>query len=469
MKIMMRLFVLVLVSAGLIFVSSCEKQELQDTGKGQISFSVTADEDGNLLKSAEEDTTVNTWYGAIVTVLDENEEPVMEDELIPMYKWGHGFVTEKVEIKTGKYLLTKFVIVNPAGEVIFAAPMKGSDMAYLVNRPLPMNFEIAPEETTTVRPEVLVVDETPPEQFGYVVFHPEIVRILTFYIAVCADDPMIFSPTCYTSAKLTVINTDNSWHHSFKLEPIVNKVLIRGGSPSYHLIVRKEGYPEKSIWVDAKKLASTTPERPLIIKLGEGPVQTVRIKPDAEKGKDAMIKDIQPKENFGRHPYFEATYASDGMLTVMARKYSLIDFNPRRHLPKSARVVRATLLLWYELPVPWEVDSVSAARSDYKVGTVLKRIVESWEEHEVCWATQPKTTDQNAVYIPPFTKNANMIKVDVTQLVLDRFKEGGYGMFFSLAELSPADIYFPGMRFASSDHKDRRMHPEMVIDYVLPR
>lgn len=469
MKTLMRIFLISLVSCGLILVSSCEKQDLPDTGKGRVSFSVAADEEGSLLKSAEEDTTVNAWYGAIVTLLDENGKPVMEDELIPMYRWGHGFMTEKVELKTGGYTLAKFVIVSPAGEVLFAAPLEGSDLAYLVNRPLPMNFKIEPEETTTVSPEVLVVDQTPPEEFGYVVFYPDIVRILTFYVAVCADDPMVFSPTCYTAAKLTVINAGHTWQHSFELEPIVNKVLIRGGSPSYHLIVRKEGYPEKSLWVDAKLLASTTPERPLIIKLGVGPVQTVRIKPGPERGKDAMIKDIQPKVNFGKHPYFEATYASDGMLTVMARKHSLIDFMPRQHLPKSAKVVDATLVLWYDLPIPWELDSMYMHRSDIRIGTVLKRIVEPWEEHEVTWATQPKTTDQNAVYLPPFIRNTNMIQVDVTRLVLDQLKEGGYGMYFCLADPGPAEVYFPGMRFASSDYKEPKMHPELVINYVLPQ
>jgi hypothetical protein len=71
---------------------------------------------------------------------------------VPIYTFGTGFVSEKVEIRTGEFKLTKFMVINPSGAVVYAAPMAGSPLAYLSTKPLPMNFSILSDQVTTVLP-----------------------------------------------------------------------------------------------------------------------------------------------------------------------------------------------------------------------------------------------------------------------------------------------------------------------------
>jgi hypothetical protein len=40
---------------------------------------------------------------------------VFSDKLVPLYTFGTGFVSEKLEIKTGEFKLTKFMVINPSG------------------------------------------------------------------------------------------------------------------------------------------------------------------------------------------------------------------------------------------------------------------------------------------------------------------------------------------------------------------
>jgi len=238
------IMVLVLAASGFL---GCEKKNPGQDLSGSLElFLSTSDLDGSVLKSADNDTLNVSRYHALLTVIGEDSLPVLEDELLPLYKFGEGFFSEKIELKAGHYMLTKFMIVNPEGDVIYAAPLEGSPKAYLVKDPLPVGFRIKPEETTRLQPEVLPVHGEPPSEFGYTSFGFSVVKPLPFYILVMIDDPMIMAPVILTDAKLSVYHPDG-WHYDFKLEARVNKVVIRGGAEYYKMIVVKEGYEPKQM------------------------------------------------------------------------------------------------------------------------------------------------------------------------------------------------------------------------------
>ena len=131
-----------------------------------------------------------------------------------------------------------------------------------------------------------------------------------------------------------------------------------------------------------------------------------------------MITDLDPGENFGKHPYFAATFLSEDVLAVMRTTRSLVRFS-LTGLPKSARIERVILTLFYDLPVPWDCypcDSIrylgDPSTGEFAwFGAVLQQVVEPWEEHEVTWEKQPGTIEANQVYISPFVKNANLLSV----------------------------------------------------------
>ena len=182
-----------------------------------------------------------------------------------------------------------------------------------------------------------------------------------------------------------------------------------------------------------------------------------------------MISNLDPDKNFGDHPYFEATFMSEPILTVMRENRSLIRFS-LNELPKSAQINKVTLTLHYDTPVPWDsimpFDTLMDANGFAWYGAVLQQIVEPWDEHEVTWNNQPKTVEDNQVYLSPFIKNANFIEIDVTRLFLPGpdGTTSNYGMLF---KLSPSP-QFPGFRFASSDYTEPAMRPLLKVYYTLP-
>ena len=471
MKTLARSVYLLLIFLGMAGLSSCEKNPA-GAGKGEATFSVSVPD--QTLKSAMTDSNEVRSYHVLVSVEDLNGKEVLDNELIPLYQFGNGFISEKVKLETGKYLLTRFLVIDPSGKVVYAAPKKGSPRAYLVKEPLPIPFSIRKEHVTTVTPEVLPVGNSNPEEFGYVNFGVEVVRPLHFFTICYLDNPEVMAPTRPTNALLTVYDA-TGWHYTFKLRPRVNHLVIRGGSDVYTFVLEKKGYKTQKMEFTALELEATTPNEPLVLTIpwGGQEYKKLVLQPGPEKGKDAMITDLDPGKNFGDHKYFETTYLPDSLLDCMRTTRSLIWFD-LNDLPKSAVIHRVILRLFYDAPVPWDstvfvADTTQVTPACPWYGGVLQRITEPWDEHKVTWKTQPKTSTVDQVYISPFrpyVANTNFINVDVTPLFMptDECDCGpNHGMLFRLWP----EEKFPGFRFASSDYPVPGMRPELIILYTL--
>ncbi len=471
MKTLLRSIQFLLIFGSLLFIASCEQNGSGPETKGTAEFSIDIEDEINQLKSGDEDSTALTSYHLLVSIEDMDGNPVLSDELIPVYLFGNGFISENIELLTGDYQLTKFMVINPEGSVILATPKKGSPLAYLVNNPLPLNFGINAKQVTNIRPEVLPVKQYPPDQFGYVNFGIQIVRPLHFYALCILDNPLIMAPTRFTEAELTVYGANN-WHYTFKLEAKINHLIIRGGSNVYFFVLKKEGFPPQKLKFTARELIATSPDNPLILKIPWYSIYNkLVLQPGPDDGKDAMISNLDPDTNFGDHKYFEATFMSESPLTVMRSNRSLISFD-RNAIPKSAQIKHVSLRLFYERPIAWDTVVYSTAMEPYNTGliwygAVLQKIVEPWEEHEVTWDKQPASVTNNQVYISPFIRNVNFIDVNVTRLFAysdDISVAANYGMLF---KLFPTEI-FKGFRFASSDYEKEDMRPRLTIYYSLP-
>ena len=466
MKTISKFLMLILSLPAISGLFSCEKSAF-DKGKGTAEFSVALPDDGS--KSALSSDSGNVAYQIMVSIEDMEGTVIMSDSLIPLYIFGAGYVSENIKLKTGQYKLTKFMIINPAGEVVFASPVEGSELAYLVNDPLPILFSINSGIVTRIVPEVLYVGSHTPGEFGYAGFGMQIIKPLHFYTACVLENQTGITPSQYTTAKLTV-HAPDGWHYSFKLEASVNHLIIRGGYSLYTFLVEKEGYSPQKYQFTQRELLATSATNPLLLKIGAGgELRLLVLQPGPDAGKDAMISNLEPDKNFGDHKYFEATYLSEPVLTVMRSNRSLIWFNLSA-LPKSAVIRKVVLHLRFDIPVPFDpavFPVITDPVSPVWCGAVLQRITETWEENKVTWNTQPKTDPTNQVYISPFLKNANFLDVDVTRLYVSTstFPEGARtnGMLF---KLWPTEK-FPGFRFTSSDYSEPTMRPKLSIYYTI--
>jgi len=449
--------------------SSCEKNS--DTSKGTAKFSIASIEESNQLKSAWADTDLVSYH-LLVSVEDSDGSAVLTDHLVPVYLFGPGYISDELEMNEGDYRLTEFMLIDPSGTVIAATPIEGSPLAYLVNNPLPLEFSIRAGTATLVSPELLAVGSHTPGDFGYISFGGQIIKPLDFYTICIIDNPLSMAPfQPPVTAELTVF-AGNEWRYRFRLEPSVNHLIIRGGYEYYTFLLEKEGYPPQKFEFTARELRATTETSPLVLKIpyDSNLWKVLVLQPGPVDGKDAMITNLNPRENFGDHKYFEATYISEPVLTVMRSNESLISFD-RNTMPNSATIKRVILNLWYDLPLVWDstIFYPDGGTGREWCGGVLQKIIEPWEEDKVTWNEQPKTTEANQVYISPFVLNTNMITVDVTRLFVqdpatDAVDIRGYGMFL---KLWPRE-WVPGFRFASSDYPEARMRPKLTVYYTLP-
>lgn len=505
--------VIIIIIAG-IFLNACEKISEDNTGKGKLELSLNILSEEGGLKSVSTDTITSTeitgdapifdhttppsydttlivsTHHILISVLNENGTAVLDDELIPLFNFGGSFISKKLELQAGKYSISKFMVIDPEGKVIFAAPVEGSPKSYLVNKPLPLPFTIVSGSVTRVIPEVLPVMNVEPEEFGYAAFSFQVVKALTFYVMAIIDNDTLIpeneiteipSPIFSFKAKLTVYAPDNNWKHSFDLNPIVNKIDIRAGSDYYILIGEMEGFPALRLKLTAGELMASSKEKPIILRFRKNPLHVVTIKPGPKEGKDAMITDLDPDKNFGDYPYFEARSMPDPILDVIRSSRSLISFD-MNHVPKSARIKRVVLTLYYYPKIRLLDDQgVEKPISDIKpwYGAVLQQIVEPWDEYKVTWNNQPATIEENQVFINPpptieenqvyinsFLPNVKYINIDVSRLYIpvNTIQKPHYGMLMKLISYEQ----FPELKFASSDFPNQSMHPELKVYYTLP-
>jgi len=474
MKTFNRFISIALIVPLFIIALSCEKKGSNIPGTGKAEFSVSGAELGAKSDSIPDSTAYS--FQLLVSVEDLEGNAVLTDKLIPLYVFGTGFLSEDIELPAMDLKLTKFMVINASGEVIFASPLAGSQLAYLVNNPLPITFKIIPNQVTKILPEVLFVGDHTPGQFGYASFGVQIVKPLDFWVMAVLDPSPLMPPIVITTARLTVMAPDG-WHYTFNLKAEVNHIIIRGGYQVYTFILEKEGYLTQKLQFTARDLAATTKENPLILAINwNSQLKKLVLQPGPGKGKDAMISNLDAGKNFGDYKYFEATFLSEPILTVMRSNRSLIEFDMDT-LPKSAVIRKVTLRLTYDLPIPFDSTyyntNTGPSSGVIWYGGVLQQVVEEWDEHKVTWNTQPKTVEYNQVYIAPFIRNSNFIEVDVTRLFVgptttDPVIYPNYGMLF---KLWPTER-FPGFRFASSDYPlttvFSKMWPALTIYYTLP-
>lgn len=462
--------ILKFLPAGIFFalifsLNSCEETDTEK--KGKLEFAMDIDQ--GTLKSESPDLkdtgdVYHSWH-ILLSVKNEIGEFVMEDEVIPLMVFGNGYISGKIEMQTGQFELTKFLVIGPKGNIVFATPREGSSKAFLVDDPLPVSFKIRPGETTRVVPQVLPTANSYPVDFGYASFGFDVVRPIIAYVGVVADNPISLRPSAMVSAQMTVFTPDGNIFE-YGLEPKINKILLKPGYEYIHIIIEKQGYPAIEMEIKTEILRNSSPDNPYIFRLGKDPVETIFLQPGPEKGKDAMITDLDPADNFGDYKYFEASFLTESPLTVMRTKRSLIKFD-LSELPKSARIESVKLVVSFEAPLG---DSLYQSSLDdsllWNNRLVFRQITEPWEEDEVTWDNQPANIEANQVYLemhPELSSNQRIYDVTSLFVPVQEIAAPNHGFIF----MHPGDENpVPGgLQFASSDYPLEEMRPKLVIKY----
>jgi hypothetical protein len=232
--------ILIFILAMSMGFTACKKDKTSE-GNGNITFGI-----GSSLKSVSANDSANV-SSVIVTIVNQQNQVVVESKKIELYSFGTGMVSESLQLEAGLYKLTKFLVVDSYDSIIYAAPISGAEKAKLVTTPLYIDFVIADNSTVQITPEVLATTNSNPESFGYASFGYSVVEYLTFKVQAYASDSTDSSYYSYTSAQLNVRYLGNSGD-SLSLSPLtatlltgVNSVDVRK-VPNYELIFSKTGY-----------------------------------------------------------------------------------------------------------------------------------------------------------------------------------------------------------------------------------
>ncbi len=448
--------------------SSCEKHEETGTDPGRLEFSLAADDLQDNLKSTivNDDSSVYQPYKLLISVEDGNGNLVLDKEPVPIYKFWDGFISSTVELMEGSYSLTEFMVVNSDGEIVFATPKEGSPLAYLVEKPLPVPFEISANALTGLRIDVIPVGTHPPEDFGYVGFGISIVNPFTFYTAAYINNPLIMAPSKFVEGRLDIYDPSGK-HYEFKLEAVVNELVIRALSGRYVFVVKTNAY-EKKFMFDLEELKMTSPENPLLLPIGDhGGIYEMEIPATPDATADALITDLNANENFGDHAMFAGSFKSEPVLTVMRTTRSLMYMDIPRLVPKSATIAKVELTLTVTGNIYMMQTGTSTDATRPKYMGVLKQVIEEWKEEGVTWNNQPETTEANQVFIHynPWI-NSTKRTYDVTRLFVpvDKVNLPNHGfMFMHYPEDLPG-----GIEFGSSDAKEEDDRPMFRVYYTLP-
>jgi len=187
---------------------------------------------------------------------------------------------------------------------------------------------------------------------------------------------------------------------------------------------------------------------------------TVVLKPGAIEGKDATLWSNVTTSNSGDNESINAyTWTNSGILT---NKRILLEFD-LSSIPVSATINEANLSLYFN---PTD-ESESFDEHTGENGIDIQRVIAAWDEGIVNWDNQPSASTMNQVSLPPSTSgDQDYLDINVTDLVKD-MHDPAIGNNGFLIKMTDELNVFKSVLFASSDHPQATLHPELEINYTV--
>jgi hypothetical protein len=176
----------------------------------------------------------------VVTIQDTLGNVLYNAKSLPLSSFGGQYISQPLSLPVGSYRLTQFLAVNSSGTALYASPLEGSTLAYLVSDPLPISFTITKNQVSKLVPEVLSTATFTPGDFGYATFTFDIVETIDFIVGV-----LVYSDAAanyeMTTANITVTSGATTLY--FGSLPAANSgVKVRDGYTEYTVTVTKPGY-----------------------------------------------------------------------------------------------------------------------------------------------------------------------------------------------------------------------------------
>jgi hypothetical protein len=163
-----------LAIATIVAVTSCTQDDQIPPQRGDITFLFKAENtDGSTGGRANDQNTTPRFASYSLRKSDNS----LVSEKIELFEFNGDFISTPQQMQLGHYALVQFLILNETNQILYASPTATSPLAYLVEHPLPMEFDITANDITNLAPEVLAMADHTPEEFGYAKFGFDFVRV----------------------------------------------------------------------------------------------------------------------------------------------------------------------------------------------------------------------------------------------------------------------------------------------------
>ena len=176
----------------------------------------------------------------VVTIEDLQGNIVKNAEKIELYNMNGSYISKPVNLMTGDYKLSGFIVLDAANNVVYATPIAGSAKAYLVDKPLPLTFKAQKDVVAKLNPEVLSTHQCHPQDFGYTTFGFQIAETFDFLISTLIYNDAIKNFEL-TSASIS-ISSNSKIIYSGSLEAKTTLISLPQKYSSYTITISKTGY-----------------------------------------------------------------------------------------------------------------------------------------------------------------------------------------------------------------------------------
>ncbi|MEQ6166283.1 MULTISPECIES: hypothetical protein [unclassified Ekhidna] len=253
--------VLLVAACVLLIPISCSNDDSSSSiGLVRLSFDDRTDSSGRVMS--------NEISAALISLEEEDGTPVFISEEVTLYDFNGKKISEAIGLPVGTYVLTEFHLIDDVAAILYSSPLIGSELAHLVENPLPLTITVSANDIETVSPEVLSILEFEPEDFGYSAFSFSIVETVDFLLSVLAFnlDPLVLDWEL-TSANVDISNGGNSIYEG-ELEALSNEIIIPQGEEDLYVItISKDGFGSITEEYTEEQLSAYS-DSPLLMYLG---------------------------------------------------------------------------------------------------------------------------------------------------------------------------------------------------------
>lgn len=243
-----RIAVLVATMSLVVFcICSCKKGDsIVAPVKQEVTFSFEQNDlNAGSAKSLKLSYLKEDAKYVVVSIEKSNGEKVYESKRLEFYNFGGSLISQSLslEVDGTPYKLTQFLVLNENYNVIFATPLEGSALAYLVADPLPVSFTVSKDQSIKVVVEVLSTELVPVKDFGYASFSFNVVMTqIRFLLNVQVYNPLTKNWEGTTANVFIRGYPDNTILYNDSIRAITDTIKVPDGYVDYEILISKAGY-----------------------------------------------------------------------------------------------------------------------------------------------------------------------------------------------------------------------------------